>query len=151
MNSATNSSTNTQIRWMFRSDTDVVSEMREKCMDGLARDFNKVLSSPSCILKVAVVDGKVSGFINYKNEKKRIKILELVVLPRYRRRGVASELLALLIHKASSSKSIEALVSEQNLEAQLFLKKCGLKASKIIHSKNGPFYKFVMKCQKESC
>jgi len=138
-----------QIRWMFRSDVDMVEQMRRSCFSESRRDLERVLTSPACILKVAEIEGRVAGFINYKNSKRKIKIVEFAVLPEFRRMGIASDLIRSLLSKASeSSKYVEALVPERNLEAQMLLKKCGLKAS---IAKDASSYRFVSeKCQKES-
>ena len=55
----------------------------------------------------------------------------------------------LILKAAASSKSVEAVVPESNLDAQLLLRKCGMKASEILNSRDEPRYKFSS-CQKES-
>lgn len=133
---------NTLIRWMRRADTETVLDIRSECDVG-SKDLLKVLSSPSYILKVAEMEGQVSGFVIYKNGKKKIKILELAVSPLFRRRGVASELINSLLLKASeASKFVEILVPEDNLVIHLLLRKCGLRACEITRSVSGCSYKF---------
>lgn len=140
------------VRWMLKSDIETVSVIREECSLG-SRDFMKVLASPSCILKVAELDGRVAGFVSYKNGRKKIKILEFATTPESRRKGVACKLIRSIVSKASesSNKKIEVTIPECNLEAQMLLKKCGFKASKIVRSSAGNFYAFMVeaKCQKE--
>jgi ribosomal protein S18 acetylase RimI-like enzyme len=135
-----------QVRWMDRSDTEDVTSIRSDC--GMSKDLLKVLSCPKYIIKVAELDGSVVGYLSYQNCRGRTKINEVGVSKDFRRMGVASDLLNSLISKTDlESKSVEALVPEYSLATQLLLKKMGFVATDIKGSK----YKFVLKCQKESC
>jgi ribosomal protein S18 acetylase RimI-like enzyme len=133
---------------MSKTDTETVSDIRNECLLGSQASLMAILESPSYILKVAELDGKVSGFIVYKNNSKKIKIKEFAVSPSFRRRGVASKLIGALVSKAkSTSKTIEVFIPEQNLAAQLLLKKCGLKAS--VSNKNSSYRFVTTKRQKD--
>lgn len=135
-----------QVRWMDRSDTEDVSSIRSDC--GMSNDLLKVLSCPKYIVKVAELDGSVVGYLGYQNCRGCTKIKEIGVSKNFRRKGVASGLLNLLISNTDlESKMLEALVPEGSLATQLLLKKMGFVATEIKGSK----YKFVLKCQKESC
>jgi ribosomal protein S18 acetylase RimI-like enzyme len=135
-------------RWMNRSDMDVVSELRVSC--GMREEIlDKTVSDPRCICKVAESSGDIVGFMAYKNGKRRIRILEIAVHPEKIRRGVATNMLLSLASRVSFDiKSVEATVTEDNLAAQMLLKKVGFEAVEIIKSKNTSQYRFVLKALK---
>ncbi len=130
------------IRWMKRSDIDEVQNIREIC--GVSTDLIKHLSSPSFILKVATTEeDEVSGYIRYKNCRDSVKIMELAVEPKFRRKGIAFDLISSLISKVDfSRKSIKIMVPEEMLPMQCLLKKLGFQAVGI-NNKRGTKYYFV--------
>jgi ribosomal protein S18 acetylase RimI-like enzyme len=127
---------------------DIVSELRTSC--GMREDvLEKTVSDPRCICKVAESSGDVVGFMSYKNGKNRIRILEIAVRPEESRKGIATNMLLSLASRVSFDiKRVEATVPEDNLAAQLLLKKVGFEAVEIINSKNKPEYRFVLKALK---
>lgn len=133
----------TIVRWMSSSDLKPVQDIRSRCLLDSGPDLLKILSSPSCILKVAESDGQISGFIIYKNGTRKARIVEVAVSPQFRRMGVACRMVGSVSSKAAeSSKHVEVFVPEENLEIQMALKKCGFRAS-AIHNREGlPHYKF---------
>lgn len=133
----------TIVRWMSSSDLESVQNIRSRCSLGSGPDLLKILSSPRCILKVAESDGNISGFIIYKNGRSKARIMEVAVSPEFRRMGVACDMVRSVSAKAKeSSKHVEVLVPEENLEIQMALKKCGFRASGIHDSSGSPRYKF---------
>jgi ribosomal-protein-alanine N-acetyltransferase len=133
----------TLIRWMSSSDVDSVQNIRNECSLDYDKNLLKILSSPNCILKVAEHNGKICGFIIYKNSRIKVTIIEIAVSPAFRRMGVAFNMLNSISSKAiESSKYVELFVPEDNLELQMTLKKCGFKASGIHDRKGSPHYRF---------
>lgn len=131
-----------KIRWMKRDDMDGVAEIRAQC--GIrSPSLDRMVSDPKCICKVAEIDGKPSGFMCYRNGKKNVKVLEVSVGRRFRRMGVASSILSSLSARLNLSlKEIEMTVGEENLPAQMMLKKAGFLAVEMVDSKDGIGYKF---------
>lgn len=131
------------IRWMQRSDIDDIQSIRESC--GVTTDLIKQLHSPSFILKVLTTDkNEVSGYIRYKNCRDCVKIMELAVDVKFRRKGVASKLINSLISKVDfSRKTIKIMVPEEMLPMQCLLKKLGFKAVGI----KGIKYYFILEKQ----
>lgn len=128
------------VRWMRRDDMVRVSSIRKRCnMDSSL--LERMLCDSFSICKVAEVEGKVVGFLAYKNGRSRMKLLEVAVYPSFRRRGVALFLLNSMSDKINFDlKRVEATVSEYNLPAQMLLKKAGFQATGVV----GSNYRFLM-------
>lgn len=133
------------IRWMRRDDMRRVVSIRRRC--GMDSDLlDRVLRDPFGICKVAEMDGKIVGFLAYKNGRSRTRVLEVSVHPAFRRRGVALFLLNSMSAKMNFNlKRVEATVSEYNLPAQMLLKKAGFHATEVVSSPSGSDYAFVMR------
>lgn len=75
---------------------------------------------------VAEHAGRVVGFLLYRIrlEDVAVRVVRLAVTRRYRRRGIASQLLGMLrqILRTVAEARVEVLVSERNLPAQLLLR-----------------------------
>lgn len=133
-----------KVRWMRRDDMRRVCSIRKRC--GMDPDLlERMLCDSFSICKVAECDGKVSGFMAYRNGRRKMRLLELVVHPSFRRRGVALSLMESMSARMNfDPKRLEAVVSEYNLPAQMLLKRAGLRATEIISSPSGSDYRFVM-------
>ena len=123
------------IRWMIRRDMPEVLaiESGQESLPWMEDEFLKILRQRNCIGMVAEADDKIVGFMIYELNKHRLQILNFAVHPKYRRRGVASQMAAKLIGKLSSQRRtrISLHLRETNLSAQLFFRAIGFKALEI--------------------
>jgi ribosomal-protein-alanine N-acetyltransferase len=85
---------------------------------------------------VAEQGEKVVGFMIYELHKNKLHILNFAVNSSCRRYGVGSQMVAKLISKLSSHRRtrITLEVRETNLPAQLFFRKQGFKALRVLRS-----------------
>ena len=85
---------------------------------------------------VAEQGEKVVGFMIYELHKTKLHILNFAVHPGWRRLGVGAQMVAKLISKLSSHRRtrITLEVRETNLAAQLFFRKQGFKAVRVLRS-----------------
>jgi ribosomal-protein-alanine N-acetyltransferase len=128
----------THIRWMIRRDmADVLAIESESfefpwCED----DFLRCLRQRNCIGMVAEQDERVAGFMIYELHKSRLHILNFAVGKRFRRSGVASDMVNKLIGKLSTQRRNRILleVRETNLAAQLFFRSAGFKAVSVLRA-----------------
>lgn len=78
-------------------------------------------------------DKKINGFIIYEFRRKSVYLWNLAVHPDHRRQGIGASLVNKLVRNASSLRDrIIIEIRETNLPAQLFLRKQGFKATKIL-------------------
>jgi ribosomal-protein-alanine N-acetyltransferase len=83
---------------------------------------------------VAEQGERVVGFMIYELHKTRLHILNFAVAPQYRRRGIGSQMVQKLVGKLSSQRrtDISLEVRETNLEAQLFFRETGFRATEVL-------------------
>lgn len=98
-----------------------------------AEDFRILLSS-DVNLYIAEINDEISGYIAYGLENHVATILNIAVHPDKLRNKIGSNIIYELIKesKIRNINRIRALVPEENLIAQLFLKKLGFEAVDII-------------------
>lgn len=73
------------------------------------------LSNPGTEFRVAEIDGEVVGFVHANQSGPSVTILRLHVLPDYRNRGVAEELLEVIeAEMATNEEPLRATVLEAN-------------------------------------
>ena len=94
---------------------------------------------------VATDNHAVIGFLFFQEKMGRlIELYDLAVAPAYRRRHVGTE----LVHKITGqlhrleADEIQASVPEDNVGAQMFLKRLGFEAFTILGANDGPRYRF---------
>lgn len=126
------------IRWMIRRDMPEVLDIEDESFEfpWLEEDFIRCLRQRNCIGMVAEHEDRVVGFMIYELYKNRIHVLNFAVGSEYRRRGVASQMVAKLIAKLSSQRRNRILleVRETNLDAQLFFRESGFRAVSVLRS-----------------
>jgi ribosomal-protein-alanine N-acetyltransferase len=124
-----------QIRWLTRSDMyDVLKIENSKFEHAWNEDdFLNALRQRNCIGMVAEDKGKVVGFMVYELHKEKLHLLDLVVDPEYRQRGVGRQMVERLVDKLTQQRrhSLDLVVEERNVDAQKFLKACGFKATRV--------------------
>ena len=121
------------VRWIVKNDVGRVVEIERECFPKpwSEEDFSECLRRRQNIGKVVEVDGSIVGYILYELSHKKICLINMGVTKSSRRSGVGRFLVEHLkskLEKPDYWLSIETRVSEENLEAHLFLKRCGFKA-----------------------
>ncbi len=126
----------THIRWMIRRDmTEVVETEHESFTHPWTEEeVLRCLRQRNAIAMVAEEEHRVVAHMIYELQKTKLQILTFAVHPRFRRRGVGSQLLSKLTDKLSSDRRtrITMDVRETNLPGQLFLSEQGLEAKTVL-------------------
>jgi [ribosomal protein S18]-alanine N-acetyltransferase len=124
------------IRWMIRRDMSEVLDIERMSFEfpWFEDDFVRCLRQRNCIGMVAEQGDRVVGFMIYELHKTRLHILNFAVAPQYRRRGIGSQMVHKLVGKLSSQRrtDISLEVRETNLEAQLFFRETGFRATEVL-------------------
>lgn len=124
------------VRWMINRDMPEVLYIEEQSFEHKMGkdDFLRCLNQSNCIGTVAELDDKVVGFIIYEFHNTNLHILDFVVHPDYRRKGVGRQMVEKLISKLSNEcrTNITLVIRERNLKAQLFFKNQGFLAVYIL-------------------
>lgn len=125
------------IRWMIRRDWPNVTAIVEKTGGDTQEDICQKYSQRRTIVgMVAEHKDRMHGFFFYQLYPRYIEVLQLRVLPQQQRRGVGKACIAKLVTKLHAHKrnGILVHVHERNLGAQLFLRSCAFKATKVKHN-----------------
>ena len=126
------------IRWMIRRDMPEVLQTEQESFEysWTEEDFLRCLRQRNCIGMVAEQGEKVVGFMIYELHKNKLHILNFAVHPGCRRFGVGAQMVGKLISKLSSHRRtrITLEVRETNLPAQLFFRKQGFRALRVLRA-----------------
>jgi ribosomal-protein-alanine N-acetyltransferase len=97
-------------------------------------DFIRCLQNHNCIIMVAEHAGQVVGFMIYELHQNRLHILNFAVSQGSRRAGVGRQMLEKLMGKLHPErrKCIMLEVRETNLAAQLFFRRFGFRAIRVL-------------------
>jgi ribosomal-protein-alanine N-acetyltransferase len=144
-----------KVRWMIRRDMPEVLEIEERCFGFDAwteEDFIRFLRQRNCIGLACEVDDTVIGYSIYELRPKSIMLLNFAIHPDHQRRGVGTTMMKKLQQKLSYDRRrrLWCEVSEHNTEAHLFLKSCGLVATKVLrdfYAGNQDAYHFEYECR----
>jgi ribosomal-protein-alanine N-acetyltransferase len=79
---------------------------------------------------VAVVDGKIVGYMVYMRCRQGIEVYSIAVDAEHRRQGIARGFIDKL--KAKLVKDVVAIVRDKNLAAQLFFKNQDFRATQVL-------------------
>lgn len=124
------------IRWMIRRDMPEVLEIERQSFEfpWSEEDFVRSLRQRNCIGMVAEQGERVVAFMIYELHKTRLHILNFAVSPMVRRQGVGQQMLEKLVSKLSSQRRtrISLEVRETNLDAQLFFREGGFRATRVM-------------------
>lgn len=125
-----------QIRWLIRRDMPEVLEIEDASFNAPWSDvdFMEALRQRNCVGMVAECDKKVVGFMIYSLHRSHLALLNFAVLPRMRRRGVGTCMALRMIDKLSVQRRtrLDAVVVDYNLQAQLFFRSCGFRATEVL-------------------
>jgi len=128
------------IRWMIRRDMQEVLAIEEASFPNpwLESDFLQCMRRRQSIGMVVEYGQQVVGYIVYELHKRQIDVINIAVHPAWRRKGIASAMLQRIqvnmraCVSVSTRHSVEVIVRETNLAAQLFFKRCGLRGVRVL-------------------
>lgn len=124
------------IRWMIRRDMEQVLEIERTAFEfpWSEDDFVSCLRRRNCIGMVAEQGDQIVGFMIYELHKTRLHLLNFAVAADTRRCGVGTQMVDKLIGKLSSQRRtrLSLEVRETNLEAQLFFRGSGFRATSVL-------------------
>jgi len=125
------------VRWLVRTDMPLVLAIERESFSPAwdEDDFLAVLRQRHCLGLAADREGMmVAGFMIYEFRKASIDILNLGVSPLQRGRGVGWQLVEHMKNKASMRRRprLSVTVRESNLAAQVFFRRQGFRAVKVL-------------------
>ena len=128
------------VRWMIRRDMPEVLEIEQASFEfsWTEEDFLRALRQRNCIGMVTEEPGtdKIVGYMIYELHKNHLFILNFAVHPKCRKRGIGCAMIKKLKSKLSSHRrtSLQLAVRESNLDAQLFFRTMGLRATRVLRA-----------------
>jgi len=124
-----------QIRQMRPSDVDALLVLEEESLEAAAwtrQAYEDLLSNPgrNCCL-VAEIDGEVVGFACFRTVDREAELLNLMVLPQYRRIGVGTHLFERIVVDLRESwvRDVYLEVRHSNIPAMGFYRHFGFEMS----------------------
>jgi ribosomal-protein-alanine N-acetyltransferase len=124
-----------QIRWLIRRDMDDVLRIERESFVGpwTEDDLLSVLRNRAVIGTVIETGNEIKGFMVYELHKERLELLNMAVDPAERRKGYGRQMIQRLIDKLSQQRrrSVEVVVRESNVNAQLFFSSLGFRSVRI--------------------
>ena len=126
----------TEIRWLIRRDLPTILHIENESFSEpwTEEDFIRCLRQRNCIGMVAEEEDEIKGFMIYELHKDRLHLLSLAVAQASRREGVGAAMVDKLTSKLSFERRnrITLDVRETNLDAQLFFRAQGFRATKVL-------------------
>ncbi len=123
------------IRWLIPRDMPEVLDIEWRAFEfpWTGDDFNRCLRQRNIVGMVVERDNRIIGFVIYELHKGYLDVLNIAVDYECRRQGVGRQMMDRLIGKLSSQNRthITVDVRESNLDAQLFFKANGFRATGI--------------------
>lgn len=122
------------MRWMIRGDMPAVLAIEQACFDDAwpEDEFLSRLRCRNVIGQVVEFDDTICGFVIYELNQTFLKILNIAVDPMMQGRGLGAEMVDKLTGKLNEKRSsVQVLVRERNLDAQLFFRSMGFLATSI--------------------
>lgn len=124
------------IRWMIRRDMPKVLAIEHASYEHpwSEDEFLRILRQRNCIGMVAEQGNQIVGFMIYELHKHKLNILNFAVDPASRRNRIGQQMVSKLVGKLSSHRrtKIGLKVRETNLEAQLFFRSQGFRATEVL-------------------
>jgi ribosomal-protein-alanine N-acetyltransferase len=123
------------IRWLIRRDLPAVLRIEDASfrVPWTEDEFVQSLRLRNVIGMVAEHQDMVIGYMIYELHRDSIHLLSIAVHPDFRRQGVGAAMLAKLVSKLYQRRGkITTLASEINLDAQVFLREYGFRATEVV-------------------
>lgn len=125
-----------RVRWLVRRDMPEVLKIEGGSFSRpwTEEDFLCCLRQRNCIGMVAEDRDRVVGFMIYELHKSRLHIVNFAVDPAARKQGVGRQMIGRLVDKLSQQRRTQIVltVRETNLDAQLFFRKQGFRAVRVV-------------------
>lgn len=140
---------NIDVRFQRGSEMSRIARIDELCFGESAWTEEKLLRKSSTnlyVLKVAVRNDEVVGYMAYKLNTDHIRLVRLAVLPSERRTGVGVRLVEHLKEKMGRVKYLRSVVCDvpdDCLPVQLLLRNTGFRAVEILRTKDSEFYRMI--------
>lgn len=123
-------------RWMIRRDMEEVLAIEDECFfyPWSESDFSRCLRQRNCIGMVAEQGERIVGFMIYELHTTKLILLNFAVGWQWQRRGVGTAMMRALLGKLSprNRSSLEVVIREKNLDAQLFFRAMGFRARHVL-------------------
>lgn len=123
------------IRWMIRRDMPEVMKVENESFEfpWTEEEILACLRNRCCIGQVIEERNEIVGFYIYRLQPSSVELLTIAVAKDKRRRGYGRLMMKKLFTKLSTHRRSRLVfhVSDENLDAHLFLKKMGLRAVKV--------------------
>ena len=133
-------------RWMQPRHLPEILRIERACFESPwdEEDFYWYLRRKSVVGMIVEIDDQIVGYMVYSKSKSRIELHNIAVEPTHRREGIGK----MLIDKPLSKlRTVEAVVRETNLAAQLFLRSMGFKAVTVLRKHHGEEDAYLMTCR----
>ncbi|MCQ2507005.1 MAG: ribosomal protein S18-alanine N-acetyltransferase [Lachnospiraceae bacterium] len=118
-----------EIRELQKQDIDQISEIEKRCFsDPWSREsFEEVLTSPSFLCLVVLLDGKIAGYVVIIIAADECEIVNVATDISFRRQGIASKLLesVFALSKTNKVRAYYLEVRESNVTAKGLYSKYG--------------------------
>lgn len=127
---------NFKVREVAVADLDVVAKIEEQSFDypWTRREFTYCLQDSHCRSLLIEEEGRTIGYLFYEARNSAFRLLSCAVAPTERRRGAGSKLIETLIGRLEGEQNeIFCVVRETNVQAQMFLRRLGFRATWILH------------------
>lgn len=126
------------IRWMIRRDMPCVLGIEGASFEfpWTEDEFIRCLRQRDCIGMVAECTEQVVGFMIYELHRTRIHVLSFAVHPEFRRQAIGRAMIEKLVSKLAYQRRSRIVleVRETNLNAQLFFRSLGFKATGVLRN-----------------
>ena len=124
------------IRWAINIDMPRILDIESKSFEFPwdENDFRRCLRQRDCIGFAAEVNDTVVGYMVYELHENRVHVLNFAVHPDHRHKGVGRAMAEKVISRLDPQRRnrITLEVRETNLDAQLFWKAMGFKATQVL-------------------
>lgn len=134
------------VRWLIKRDmpTVLAIEASNYKHPWGEEDFLSALRVRNTIGMVCEVEERVRGFMLFELHTTRLHVLNLAVDVRTRRRGYGTSLIHKLYGKLRSHHRTRVTidVADGNLSSHLFLRRLGMRATRVLRDGGGDSYRF---------
>lgn len=126
-----------RVRWLIARDRQEILAIENHSFPDhpwAIEEFTRCLRQRNCIGMVAEHEGRIIGYHVYEFSRDSLHILNFAVHRVFRRLGVGQKMLQKMISRLSPGRrnKITLEVRETNLEAQLFFRAMGFRATRVL-------------------
>lgn len=136
------------MRLLGKPDIDRIMEIEHESFTDpwQPEDFKEMAKSNSHLCNVAVVNGKIVGYMIYEIRKSTFYIKSMAVARSMRRQGIGAKMIAHMheLLEETNRTSVRLHVAENNLAAQLFFRAIGFRAVNVCRNFFGELDAYYM-------